>query len=63
MTEFNNIDWMGAISTDDYARVKLMAQGLDPLVITRECSPSHVQSVLEDMQTVIIALTLKLGTR
>ena len=63
MTEFNNIDWQGAISTDDYARVKLMAQGLDPLVITRECSPSHVQSVLEDMQTVIIALTLKLGTR
>ena len=63
MNEFNNKDWLYAISVDDFDRVKLMVQSIDPVEITCFCSPSHVQSVLQDMQTVIIALTLKLGAK
>ena len=58
--EFNNKDFMYALGRGELSGVKLMLQSLDPHGVVRECSPVHVQSVLEDLQKLGIDLILKL---
>ena len=58
--EFNNKDFMYALGRGELFGLKLMLQSLDPYSVVRECSPVHVQSVLEDLQKLGIGLILKL---
>ena len=58
--EFNNKDFMYALGLGELSGIKLMLQSLDPHGVVRECSPVHVQSVLEDLQKLALGLILKL---
>ena len=58
--EFNNKDFMYALGRSELSGLKWMLRSLDPYEVVRECSPVHVQSVLEDLQKLALSLILKL---
>lgn len=64
MKEFNNADIKYYSLTKDYEMLRRQyATNTDAREITQTCSPLHVQSVIEDMQNVIVRLLDDLGSK
>ena len=60
LREFNNRDIGFTVATKEYDRLMLMYSRNNTKEITQTCSPVHVQSVMEDMQNVIVRLILEI---
>ena len=63
MKEFNNADIRFYTNSKDYEMLRRLHTNMDAKEITQTCSPLHVQSVIEDMQNVILRLLADLGAK
>lgn len=63
MKEFNNADIRFYTNSKDYEMLRRLQTNMDAKEITQTCSPLHVQSVIEDMQNVILRLLADLGAK
>ena len=63
MKEFNNADIRFYTNSKDYEMLRRLHTNIDAKEITQTYSPLHVQSVIEDMQNVILRLLADLGAK
>ena len=59
----NNKDWLLHTGQGNFEAVQLMLQAIDPQKIALECSPRHVQSVIEDLRAVALGMAIDLSAQ